>query len=210
MDIFIQPRIECTPFSPKNREFIKEFSFLRVLKATVWSKSIKSILFLVWRLNIWKISIHNQVYEIQYHIYIIYNNSQVQDSMNRLMSQLYWRWVVSTTLTAQCNLHEISTCPHFKCWWWWDWSNRKRKRGERRVGWESWDSNLMLSEGENHRENRSLARLPPLLLQFSLLTVTMSRLNCRHFVSNCFVDSEVLVPCPYLLIRTVFRIVSFI
>jgi len=57
-------------------------------------------------------------------------------------------------------------------------------------------------------KNRPLARLPPLLLQFSLLIVTISRWNIRHFVSDRFVDSVVIVPCPYILIRNEFRIVS--
>jgi len=47
-----------------------------------------------------------------------------------------------------------------------------------------------------HWENRSLARLRPLLFQFSLLIMTIIRWNRRHFVSNRFVDSVVLVPCP--------------
>jgi len=60
----------------------------------------------------------------------------------------------------------------------------------------------MVSKSETHRENRSLARLPPLLLQFSLLTVYSG-----HFVSNRFVDCVVLVLCPYILINTESRIV---
>jgi len=59
-------------------------------------------------------------------------------------------------------------------------SNRKWKRGERWASGESWDSNLMVSECKNHRQNRSLTRLPPLLLQFSLLTVTISRWRRWH------------------------------
>jgi len=57
-------------------------------------------------------------------------------------------------------------------------------------------------------ENRSLAPLPPLLLQSSLLTVTISRWNCRHSVSNRFVDSVVLIPCPSFLISQKPRIVN--
>jgi len=87
-------------------------------------------------------------------------------------------------------------------------SNRKWKRGESWVSGGSWDSNLMVRKWGDHRENRSLARLPPLLLQFSLSIVPISRWNIRHFVSNRFVDSVVTVPCPYILIRTEFRIVS--
>jgi len=71
----------------------------------------------------------------------------------------------------------------------------------------SWDLNLMLSEWEDHWETRSLARHPPLLIYFSLLTVTISRWNCRHSVPNRFVVSVVSVPCPNFLIRKEFRIV---
>jgi len=61
-------------------------------------------------------------------------------------------------------------------------------------------------------ENRLFAQLPHFLqsnFQFSLLTVTIGRWNRRHSVSNRFVDSGVLVPCPYLLMRRESRIVSF-
>jgi len=57
-------------------------------------------------------------------------------------------------------------------------------------------------------ENRSLIPLPPLLHQFSLLTVTISRWNRRHCVSSRFVDSVVPVPWPNFLINHETSIVS--